>query len=272
LNFPLAVPPTAPPVRIASLAPSNTEILAALGLQDRIVGVDDYSDYPHDLTNRLPRLGPDLRIDMDKLESLRPDLVVASLSVPGMERNVEELQKRNMPYMVLDPQSVDDIFENIRSLGMIAGVPERAANLNESLKKRIDQVKRRTSGKSKKKIYWEWWPRPLITPGRLNWLTEVSAIAGGENIFADRDASSVTVSPEEVIQKQPDVIIAVWCGIHKDKVDPRKIASREGWHDIPAVKNGHIWVLEEGMYCRPSPRLIDGLEELAERIHPPRTP
>ena len=91
-------------MRVVSICPSNTEVLAYLGKLDVLVGVDDYSDWPKRVLD-LPKVGPDLSIDMDKVEALQPDLILASLSVPGMEKNIEELDARKLPYIILNPNS-----------------------------------------------------------------------------------------------------------------------------------------------------------------------
>lgn len=115
-------------MRIVSLAPSNTEILQALGLLDQLVGVDDWSDWPP-AVEKLERVGPDLTIDLDRVEALQPDLVLASLSVPGMERNVIGLIARGLPHIVLDPYSLAEIWADIQKVGEVCGVPDRADQL-----------------------------------------------------------------------------------------------------------------------------------------------
>src|SRR5699024_10973182 len=112
-------------MRIASLCPSNTELLDFMGLTPNIIAVDDSSNYPQEI-NKLPRLDSDLSIDMDKLASLNPDLVVASLTVPGMEKNIEALEKRKMPFIILNPSSFDNIGENIVKLGELIDNQELA--------------------------------------------------------------------------------------------------------------------------------------------------
>lgn len=255
--------------RIISICPSNTELLDALGLMDRVVGIDDYSDWPAEKVQDLPKLGPDLNIDMDKLQLLKPDLVIASLSVPGMEKNVDRLEQLQIPYLVLNPKSIEDIYDDIRTLGVHCGVEERASILIAELQGIVQSVqekaKQRTTTPS---LYWEWWPRPMISPGQLNWLTAVSELAGGVNLFHDKPGDSYTAAPEEIIERAPDYIFAVWCGVHSDKVKPSMITEREGWSQVPAVTQHRVHVLEEGLYCRPSQRLFHGLQELVDLIHP----
>src|SRR3972149_4191290 len=124
------------PKRIVSLCPSNTEILFALGLVESIVGVDSHSDYPTQV-KELPRVGTDLRINMEKVKALEPDLVVAPLTVPGMERNIEALEKTKLSYIILNPHNIEEIIENILMLGEITNTLEEAQRLVDEKKKRV---------------------------------------------------------------------------------------------------------------------------------------
>lgn len=254
--------------RIVSICPSNTELLYALGLMNRVVGIDDFSDYPAEHVAALPKLGPDLNINMERLQELEPDLVVASLSVPGMEKNVERLEQLGLNTLVLNPKTFEEIYGDIRKLGAACSVEERAEALIAELRAKVDRVRRRAAGRSHRPtLYWEWWPRPLITPGSANWLTELSRLAGAENLFHDKPGDSYTAEHREVIERSPEYVFAVWCGVHSDKVKPSMITEREGWGDVPAVRQERVYVLEEGLYCRPSQRLFQGLEELADLLH-----
>lgn len=256
-------------LRLVSICPSNTELLDALGLMEQVVGVDDYSDWPPEKVKDLPKLGPDLNIDMEKLQALQPDLVIASLSVPGMEKNVERLKQLGIATCVLNPKTIEDIYADIRTLGTHCGVEDRAEALVADLQARVAHVQKRVQDRTETpKLYWEWWPRPIFTPGALNWLTPLSELAGATNVFHDKPGDSYNATHEEVIERAPDHIFAVWCGVHADKVKPSMITERVGWDAIPAVQQGRVLVLEEGMYCRPSGRLFDGLEQLAKIVHP----
>ncbi|WP_409295131.1 cobalamin-binding protein [Peribacillus sp. SCS-26] len=254
-------------MKLISICPSNTELCAFLGIEDQLAAIDDYSDWPASIT-RLPRLGPDLSIDMDKLESMEPDLVLASLSVPGMEKNIAELEKREIPHIVLNPQSLSDIARDLEKLNALVPA-ENAEDRIRSYQSLIAEMKEISqSVPYRPSLYWEWWPKPIFTPGALNWLTEISELAGGVNTFRDVELASVQTDPEDVLGRNPDYICLAWVGVPSRKVQPAVVKKRPGWDSMPAVRDDKILILEEPLYCRPSPRLLDGLVKLAGILHP----
>ncbi|WP_110113367.1 cobalamin-binding protein [Bacillus sp. CGMCC 1.16541] len=255
-------------MKVVSLCPSNTELLAYLGCLDLLVGVDDYSDWPKEVKH-LPRVGPDLTIDLDAVEKLEPDLILASLSVPGMERNIEELEKRKLPYIVLNPNSLDEIAQSLLVVGEALSVKEQAETIVEAYNDTLHTYRQLAKEISKKPtLYWEWWPKPVFTPGYVNWLTEISELAGCVNVFSDIQKENVQSDWEEVRRRNPDHICLAWVGVQTNKVNPTIVYKRPHWQTMHAVKNQSIHVLEEWLYCRPSPRLLTGLHKLASLIHP----
>lgn len=255
-------------MKLISICPSNTELLAYLGLTDRLIAIDDFSDWPENVQT-LPKLGPDLSIDMDRLETLEPDLVLASLSVPGMEKNVAELKKRNIPHIVLDPQSLDDIAADLLIVGKACGIEAYAKKIAIQYTTFINELKKRAlTVENKPSLYWEWWPKPVFTPGRINWLTEISEIAGGVNEFRDVDLASVQTDWEDVLDRNPDYVLLAWVGVRTEKVNKEVVLKRPGWKALEAIRRNRFSVMEESLYCRPSPRLLEGALKLGKMIHP----
>ncbi len=255
-------------MRLISICPSNTELVAYLGLTDRLVGVDDFSDWPLTVKD-LPQLGPDLSIDMDALEALQPDLVLASLSVPGMEKNIEALQARNIPHIIFNANSLDEIAQDLRTLGIACGVEERAKKISVEYLQCVEHLRSVAQTLPKKPtIYWEWWPNPIFTPGRTNWLTEISAIAGGQNIFQDVELASVQTDWADVVSRNPSYIMMAWVGVAFERIQPANLLKRSYAQELQAVKLKQLYVMEEWLYCRPSPRLLDGALKLAKLLHP----
>jgi iron complex transport system substrate-binding protein len=248
-------------MRIVSLCPSNTEILFALGLGPKVVGVDDWSDWPEEVKG-LPRVGGDLNADLDRVADLRPDLVLASLSVPGMERNVEALQARNLPYIVLDPHSLDEVFADVLTVGDACGVRGQAEKLVEEAHRRIEAVRRRRAARRDIRIYWEWWPKPLIAAGRGSWVQQMSRLVGARYVFADTEAPSRRVSDAEVIERDPELLMICWCGTLQRLQETSRVTSRPGWERVAGVIAGRVHCVPEALFGRPSQRLLDGLEML----------
>ncbi|MFB4167053.1 cobalamin-binding protein [Virgibacillus sp. JSM 102003] len=249
-------------MRVVSICPSNTEIVEYLGKTDELVGRDNFSDWPAEVLD-LPKVGPDLSINMDKVEELNPDIVLASLSVPGMEKNIEALDRKGLPYIILNPNSLDEIADDIAKVGKALG--EKQLGLDKAKKFRDEVTAYRQQAdmrENKPSLYWEWWPKPVFTPGSVNWLTEISNLAGARNIFDTEDVASVQTDWSDVYQRDPDHICMVWVGVKESKMKPELVMKRPGWHEMKAIQEEKIHVLEESLYCRPSPRLLEGLRKL----------
>jgi iron complex transport system substrate-binding protein len=250
--------------RIVSIAPSNTEILHALGLGRRIVGVDSWSDYPPRVL-KLPRLGSDLRVDVTAVAALQPDLVVASLHVPGMQDNLPAFEEAGLAYLALGGRGLNGVWQDMRVIGDYLGRARRAEDLIAHTQARMARVastaERRTP---KPRVHWEWSGQPVVA-GRRSWITEMLELCGAENVYADLDIESARVTQAEAVARQPDVVVACWCGARKLPTRER-LLTRAGWQETPAVRSGRVFVLGEDLFGRPGPRLADGVEKLAELL------
>jgi iron complex transport system substrate-binding protein len=261
-------------LRIVSLCPSNTETLAFMGLAHYLVGTDKYSDWPLGV-EKLPKLGSDLDIDMDAVVQLKPDLILASLTVPGMEKNIERLDQKKLPYVLLNPNSIEEIGENLLTLGETTDHQREAKEAYDRYIKEWDmfrELSRHIPQDARPSLYWEWWSKPVYTPGGGNWLTEISELAGGRNVFADNPLPSVQTDWDTVLEKNPDYIFLAWVGIRKELVKPELVKNRPGWSDMAAIRGGELHIMEEPLYCRPSPRLFTGLRKLGAMLHPQQYP
>jgi len=256
-------------MRIVSLCPSNTEILFSLGVGQSIVGVDSYSDYPPEVKN-LPRVGPDLRVSVEKIKALNPDLVIASLTVPGMERNIDGLKEADLPFIVLSPTNIEETLQDILQLGEITGTVERAERLADEITCTVNSLKSRSEkAEHKPKLYWEWWPDPLIAACKHSWVTDMSGIVGGYNVFSHIEKTSSTVQESDIFEQNPDFLLICWCGEKmQSKMSEGQILGRPGWEEVTGIKEGRVYCLPEPLFGRPGPRIIDGLKMLAQIVHP----
>lgn len=255
-------------MRIVSICPSNTELLAYLNATDQLVGIDNYSDWPSSIYP-LPRVGPDLSIDMEKVVQLKPDLVLASLSVPGMEKNIDQLKALGLNYIIFNPSTLEDIGQDLLTLGKLINKEQEAQQISGKMRRLIEDFKTKYGTvKKMPSIYWEWWPKPVYTPGKYNWLTEMSNLLGAVNCFANEPKESVQTTWDDVLNRNPDLIIMVWVGVSPSKVRKEFVLKRDGVERLNAFKTNQIHVLPEPYFCRPSPRLFIGLRLLEQLLYP----
>lgn len=243
-------------MRLVSLTCSNTEIVHGLGRLSDLVGVDDHSDWPEEV-ERLPRVGPDLQIDLDAVEALRPDLVLASLTVPGHEAIVEGLTERRIPFIAPEPTCLAHVARDVRQIAAAIGVD------GEALARRLEAAfEAPEPPEDPPRVVVEWWPRPVYVPGRDSWVTDLLAVAGGCNPFADRPVKSFALEPDEALGAQVEAIVVSWCGVPPDRVRPDVVRKRPGWEQVPAVLADRVVCIPEAFLGRPGPRLLDGLDAL----------
>ncbi len=247
-------------MRIVSLAPSVTEILCALGVGDQLVGVDKWSDYPPEV-QALPKVGR-IEADLDAVMALRPDLVVACTSVPGMERNVEGLAGRGVALTVAEPTDLASTLQSMRVLGAAVERSIEAETLVAEMQRRIERVADAVNRAPSVSVYWEWWPKPLSTAAGRSWMQGLIEIAGGRNIFGDVDKASIRPDERDVMARDPETIFVCWCGAKKPP-DLEQIRSRPGWQGVRAIVDDRVFAMPEGLFARPGPRLIEGLDRLA---------
>lgn len=248
-------------MRIVSLAASNTEIVCALGCGASLVGVDDHSDHPPEVVGPLPKLGPDLSIDVAKVCALAPDVILASLTLPGHERIVEQIAATKIPYIAPDPLSLEDVYRDIIDIGALLGCRPLAEDLVRQMRATI--VARPNVGA---RVLVEWWPKPVIVPGRLSWVSDLVRLAGGINPWEDRDRRSLPLTDDDVLQRPPDIISVSWCGVPLSRYRLDVVTRRARWASVPAVEKRRVIPITEAWLGRPGPRLVDGYRALCDVI------
>lgn len=266
---PFSVSELAPPRmsrarRIITLAPSNAEMVDALGAFERVIACEDSSDHPPAVAS-LERLGPDLGPNLDRVAELSPELVLSSLSVPGMERIVTGLAVRGVPQLVLAPRSLADVRADIRrvaqALDRVAVGDAVVADMEAQ-----EAALRAACGDEPTPVYLEWWPKPMFTPGEDCYSNELIALAGGRNVFGDRAGSSLEVQAAEVVAADPAVCFVSWCGVAQDKLDPQNLIARPGLEELRAAQQGRVYRLDEAFSGRPGPRMLEAARRMAAAI------
>lgn len=251
-------------MRVVSLACSNTEIVWALGCMEMLVGVDDHSDFPAAELALLPRVGPDLKVDMARVAALKPDLVLATLTVPGHERVLEGLQMARLPYLAPEPVRLHDVYASIRQIASSLGVPARGEEVVGTMKEALAADPPAVS--ERPSLLLQWWPKPVIAPTRHSWVNDLFAAAGALNPLAERGGKSQPLSDEEVGRLDPDAIVLSWCGVNPAKYRPEVIYKNPRWQAVKAVRKGQVFCIPEAYLGRPGPRLVEGYRALREVV------
>lgn len=250
-------------MRIFSHTCSNTEIVCALGCGDQLVGVDADSDYPPEVVAGLPKTGRDLDLDVAAVRALQPDLVLSSLTVPGHEQVVAALQAAGLATLVCDPQSLDDVYDDIRRIAAALGVAERGAALVASMRSAMPAVD--VLG-ARPRVLVEWWPKPVIAAARHSWVNDIIHRAGGINPWGTVEAKSVPLEYADAAAQRPDIVAMSWCGVKVENYRADKVRARPDWDGVPAVRNDRILAISEAFLGRPGPRLVEGHRQLRDAI------
>ena len=252
------------PSRIVCLTEETTETLYLLGEGERVVGVSGYTVRPPEARKK-PRISAFIHARYDKIEALAPDLILGFSDLQG--DIAAELVKRGYPVMVFNQRSVAEILQMIRMVGALVGCGPRGDALASKLEADLEAIREASARLPRRpRVYFEEWDDPLISG--IRWVEELVEIAGGETIFPELRGATLgrdrIVSSEEVIRRQPDVIVASWCG---KAVRTAKIAARNGWSEIPAVRDGHLYEIKSSYILQPGPAsLTDGVRQLHDII------
>jgi iron complex transport system substrate-binding protein len=248
------------PSRIVCLTEETTETLYLLGEGDRVVGVSGYTVRPPEARQK-PRVSAFIHARYEKIEALEPDLILGFSDLQG--DIAADLIKRGYPVMVFNQRSVTEILQMIRIVGALVGRGGEADSLASGLEADLHSI--RAAGAAfprRPRVYFEEWDDPLISG--IQWVEELVEIAGGETIFPELRRKKLgkdrIVSPDAVIARRPDVIVASWCG---KAVRIPRISGRAGWADIPAVRDNHIYEIKSSYILQPGPAsLTDGVRQL----------
>lgn len=255
------------PERIVSTSPAETEILFALGLHDRIVGVSDFDDFPEEAKAK-PRVGGVVKPNEEAILSQSPDMVIGGIS---MEKPVaEKLKSLGMPVYITQPKKIDDILNNILVIGTITNRQEQAEKLVAQMKQdiaRVTDAVQNLKPEEKKKVYLEF--SPGWTVGKGEFMDELITLAGATNIASDTEGWN-PISEEKILKDDPDVILYA-NGITDEKTGKKlenMIVERSGWEKMKAIREQQIFGMDQNTLSRPGPRITQGLHEVAKAIYP----
>jgi iron complex transport system substrate-binding protein len=250
---------TKSPERIISLAPSLTEILFYLDLGERVIGVTDFCNYPEEARKR-PSIGWLISPNLEKIISLKPDLVFATAEGNRADI-VATLERVHVKVYVLSPHSLEDILQEVVSIGKITGQEEIARERVSNLSKRIEAVRKRAEGEKKVRVLYLASADPIISVGPGSFIHDIIEISGGDNIASQSFTRYPRIEMEEIILKDPEVIIAP-----PDIIETiRSWKSR--WDGISAVRHHRIYSIDIDIISRPGPRIVDGLESIYGYLH-----
>lgn len=249
------------PDRIVCLTEETTETLYLLGCGGRIVGISGFTVRPKEARSK-PKVSTFTEANIEKIISLKPDVVFAFSDLQaGIAR---DLILRGINVFTFNQRSVEEILQMILTIGRIVGKQSEAERLIASYEQRMNKLRQTMMNRPKPRVYFEEWYDPLISG--IRWVSELIEIAGGNDIFPELrefpDAKRRIVQPEEVILRNPDIIIGSWCG---KQVKKELIKKRKGWNEISAVKNNRLYEIKSSTILQPGPAsLTDGLDALAE--------
>ena len=288
-------------MRIVSLLPSTTEIVCALGLESELVGITHECDYPatvrdkprltasrishetmssveidHAVRSQLDGHGSIYDLDEARLRDLKPDLIltqelceVCAVSYKTVSQAARAVES-DVKVVSLEPNTIDDIFANIRMVGELAQRASQADRLVDGLMARLERIREKSSTLTNRpRTLMLEWLEPPFAPG--HWVPEQVAIAGGDHAFGKAGKASVTTTAEEIRDYAPEVIVLIPCGFYKEDILRQLPHARlpEGWNDLPACKSKQVWATDATSYfSRPGPRVVDGVEILAKILHP----
>ena len=244
--------------RIISLAPHVTESLFAAGAGNKVIGAVSYSDYP-EAAKKIPRVGGYPSLDLEKIVSLKPDLVIAWTS-GNNSKQIEKLISLGLTVFMSEPRYPEDIAKTIQRFGMLAGTNDIASESYTDFMQHYKSLKNRYSNKKKIKIFYQIWNKPLMTVSGEHLISDIIELCGGENVFAKLKILTPRISLESVLATNSEVIVSGGMG----KARPDWLDDWKNWPTLPAVKNKQLYFVEPSLMQRVGPRILDGADKLCE--------
>jgi iron complex transport system substrate-binding protein len=248
------------PQRIVSLAPHITEMLFAIGAGNRIVGADEFSDYPA-AAAQIPRIGSASRIDIERVIALNPDIVIGWQS-GNAPSDIAKLENLGVPVYITEITSLDNIADQLANLGRLIGASDAAKLAATEFQQQLAQLRENNAGKLRVTVFYQVWDRPLMTVNGRHFISNAINLCGGTSLFREMEPLAPTISKEAVIAANPQVIIS-----GKSGSDGASLESMWGdWKSLDAVKYGNLFVIPADLIARPVPRILDGVKMMCEKL------
>jgi iron complex transport system substrate-binding protein len=254
------------PTRIVSHVPSITETLFALGLGDELVADSDYCDYPEAAKTK-PKIGGYFTPNIEEIVAMKPDLVLTDGYVPEL---VTKLDSLGIPIAVINPKDIDSVLTDIELLGNVTGGQKEAKELTDDMKKRIDAVINTVNSASRPSVFYVFDAEDTTKPwtaGPGSFVDALISLAGGQNVAASASDPWIQFNMEELVNSNPDIIL-VDSHMGTAVISPEELRELPGWQDMTAVKEKWIYTIDGDLVNRSGPRIIEGLEEMVEILHP----
>lgn len=247
------------PERIVSLAPANTEILFAIGAGERVVGVTTYDDYPAEV-EAIEKVGDFSGPNLEAVAAADPDVVFVTTGVQADV--IGKLEELGATVIAIDPLTLEGVYEDIAEVASVVGEVEAGNALVESMKAEAADVSAAVAGAEPASAFVEIGTNPLFTVGAKTLLDELLVLAGGKNVVTLE--GYVPYSTEELVKADPDVYLAT----QSSGTDAASLAKRAGYSGLSAIKEGRVVILDDNLVSRPGPRIVEGLRQIAEGLHP----
>ena len=253
-----------PAKRIVSLAPSITEILFALGLDEEIAAITNFCDYPEAVLNK-PRIGGFVNPDIEKIVSLKPDLIIGIRDGNRID-TIDRLNDSGLPVYLIDPKGFDGVMRTIKNIGEVVGREKESKKMIKEMVNRKESIMTLTQFLSRPKVFFQLGDAPMVTVGKGTLADDLIRLAGGRSISENETVNYPVYSIETVLLKAPEIIIMT--SMDSKKNSPYLVKKWENWKSIPAVRMNMIYVIDSNLVDRPTPRIVQGLEALLRLIHP----
>lgn len=253
-----------PARRVVALAPHAVELAYAAGGGGKLVGAVSYSDYPS-AAKALPRVGTNTALDLERIVALKPDLVIVWRHGNG-ERQLDRLRALGIPLYHSEPRRIDSVATDLIALGTLMGTGSQAQTAAADYRTKIATLRARYAGRSPVSVFYEVWADPLMTLNGAHIISDVIALCGGRNVFANMAPLVPTVSTEAVVAADPEAIVTASQGATRADAPLPSLAAWHAWPRMTAVARGNLFAIDGDLITRPAPRLAQGAEQLCHDL------